>query len=203
MTETDEQISLWRAILDSRWPLPEIWTVAPPLVAAERFGFLVTPALAANILAPVEARLGFPLLDAKSVKSSLLINRLNGAVQRRWMHEIADTGIPVICLKGFAFAHYLYPDPDIRTIGDIDVLVRQQDLDRLLLFLTGRGFRFEALQMPAWGFISDASFMPLMSENGDCNIDVHVQPDCYPAYRSLTAENVFEAVWDNATKVGV
>ena len=33
--------------------------------------------------------------------------------------------------------------------------------------------------------------MPLVSPEGDCKIDIHVKPDCYPAYRSLTVEDVF------------
>ena len=32
--------------------------------------------------------------------------------------------------------------------------------------------------------------MPLMSAEGDCNIDIPVQPDCYPAYRSVLADDV-------------
>ncbi len=107
------------------------------------------------------------------------------------MQEIAETGIPVVYLKGFALAHSLYPDPDIRTIGDIDILVRPADLGALLMFLEDQGFEFDPLPMAPWGFISDASFMPLVSPEGDCNIDIHVQPDCYPAYRSLTVEDVF------------
>jgi hypothetical protein len=184
--------SLWRAILDPDWPFPEIWRTEPPIQAAERFAGLLTPALAAHFLKSLEDRLGQSLLDPGSVKQSLLFNRFNGGVQRRWMHEIANTGIPVVYLKGFAFAHTLYPDPDIRTIGDIDILVRDRDLGRLLDFLTGRGFEFDTLPTPLWGFISDASFMPLMSAEGDCNIDIHVQPDCYPAYRSVSADDVFE-----------
>ena len=119
------------------------------------------------------------------------MNRFTGGVQRRWMHEIAGSGIPVVFMKGFAFAHTLYPDPDIRTIGDLDLLVAETDLDRLLKFLTAGGFGFEPMPTPAWGFISDASFLPLVSADGACNIDVHVQPDCYPAYRSLSAEAMF------------
>jgi hypothetical protein len=43
--------------------------------------------------------------------------------------------------------------------------------------------------------ISDASFMPMVSADGACPVDIHVHPDCYPAYRSLTTERVFgEAV---------
>ena len=159
---------------------------------AQRFADLVTPALAAHCLHAADNRLGKSFLKADTVRQSLLINRFNGGVQRRWMKAIAETGMPVVYLKGFAFAHSLYPDPDIRTIGDIDILVRAADLKGLLVFLTDNGFEFESMPMAPWGFISDASFMPLVSAEGDCSIDIHVQPDCYPAYRSLTVEDVFE-----------
>ena len=51
---------------------------------------------------------------------------------------------PVAYLKGLAFEHTLYPDTDMRTIGDIDILVRERDLDSLI----GRGFEFKTLPMP-------------------------------------------------------
>lgn len=178
-------------MLDPHRKLPDSWRNDPPLADAARFADLVTPALASHFLGPVEDRLGRALLDAATVNQSRLFNRFNGGVQRRWMREIAGTSLPVVYLKGFAFAHSLYPDPDTRTIGDIDILVRQRDLNSLLEFLTDHGFVFETVPVAPWGFISDASFMPLMSAEGDCNIDLHVQPDCYPAYRSLTAEVVF------------
>lgn len=184
-------VSLWRPILDPEFSIPAAWRDQPPAEDASRLADLVTPALAAHFLRPVEERLGLGLLDAATVQQSRLFNRFNGGVQRRWMKEIAETDIPVVFLKGFAFAHSLYPDPDIRTIGDIDILVRERDLKSLAEFLTGQEFRFDPLPLPPWGFISDASFMPLVSADGDCNIDLHVQPDCYPAYRSLTAEDVF------------
>jgi hypothetical protein len=182
--------TLWHAVLDPAWHPPETWRNAPPLDAAARLADLVTPALAAFLLGPLSDRLSVPLIDADAAHRSRLMNRLNGEVQRRWMAEIADSGVPVICMKGFVFAHSLYPDPDIRTIGDLDLLVAESDLDRLLGFLTARGFGFAPLPAPRWGFISDASFLPLMSADGACNIDLHVQPDCYPAYRSLSADRV-------------
>jgi hypothetical protein len=55
---------------------------------------------------------------------------------------------PVVYLKGFAFEHTLYPDTDMRTISDIDILVRERDLGRLLDSLIGRGFEFKNLPMP-------------------------------------------------------
>lgn len=186
------ETSLWRAILAPDGPLPTHWQTGLPVDDAQRLADLVTPALAAHCLKTAENRLEKTFLDAGTVKQSLLINRFNGGVQRRWMQAIAESGPAVVYLKGFAFAHSLYPDPDIRTIGDIDILVRQDDLKELLAFLTGHGFEFDPLPMAPWGFISDASFMPLVSPEGDCSIDIHVQPDCYPAYRSLSADDVFD-----------
>ena len=179
-------VSLWRAILAPDGPLPAEWRSGVPSEETQRLADLVTPALAAHCLAQAERHLGQGFLDAGRVRQSRLINRFNGGVQRRWMKEIAGTGIPVVYLKGFALAHSLYLDPDIRTMGDLDILVRTADLGGLLSFLTGQGFVFDPLPMAPWGFISDASFMPLVSPEGDCSIDIHIEPDCYPAYRSLT-----------------
>lgn len=189
--------SLWQPILDRESSLPDEWSACPPTGAAARFADLVTPAFAAHFLDPISKQLGQNLLESAAVQQSRLLNRFNGGVQRHWMRKIAQTGIPVVYLKGFAFAHALYPDPDIRTIGDIDILVREADLNALAEFLVGQGFYFDPLPLPPWGFISDASFMPLVSADGDCNIDLHVQPDCYPAYRSLTAEDLFAQATDH------
>ena len=188
--------TLWRAVLNPSGDLSGDFTADPPYKQALYLNGLLTPALAAHFPKPLEDRTGLTLTDADAVRKSVLANRLNGGIQRKWAAEIAGTGIPVVFMKGFAFAHSLYGDSDVRTIGDIDLLVGEADLHALLDFLTARGFRFESLPMPAWGFISDASFMPMMSETGDCNIDVHVQPDCYPAYRSITARDVFDRATD-------
>jgi hypothetical protein len=107
---------------------------------AQRFAYLVTPALAARCLEAAENLLGKSFLKADTVQQSLLINWFNGGVQRRWVKVIAETSMPVVYLKGFNFARSLYPDPCTRTIGDIDI---------------------------------------------------HVQPDSYPANRSLSVEDVF------------
>jgi PAS domain S-box-containing protein len=184
---------LWPAILDPAWMPPGGFDPAAAAEAAARLEGLVASALAKHLLANAERRLGADLVAPEAARQSRLINRLNGEHQRRWMARIAAEGPPVVVMKGFVFAHTLYPDPDIRTIGDLDVLVRRADRDRLLDLLQQNGFAFERLPSSAWGFISDASYQPMMSADGNCNIDVHVQPDCYPAYRSLDTERLFAA----------
>ena len=149
----DPGTELWRAILDPDWVPPANADSAGMAEAASRLGGLLSSALVRHLLRNAEMRLGTELVPEDDARQSLLMNRFTGGVQRRWMAEIAAAGIPVVALKGFAFAHTLYPDPDLRTIGDIYLLVRAGDRDRLLVFLQNRGFAFELLPTGPWGFI--------------------------------------------------
>ncbi len=164
----------------------------PALVhAARRFAALVSPALAQHFLAAAEARLGGALIAPASAAASRLANRFNRARQRQTLGLLQAAGIEVVCLKGFALAHLYYPDADLRCIGDLDLLVREGALGAAIETLEANGFAFGAVGMKRWGFISDASFVPMIAADGTCAVDLHIQPDCYPAYRSLTAEALF------------
>lgn len=187
----DQGAALWRAVLDPASPLPDAWQQDPPAASVAQLENLITPALAEFALKHAADNFQRPLVDPDNARKSRLLNRFTGNAQRHWASEIARSGMDVTYLKGFVFAHTLYPDPDFRTIGDLDLLVRKSELDDLLGFLLDRGFGFQSNPLPRWGFISDASFVPLVSDDETCNIDVHIQPDCYPAYRSLTTEQVF------------
>ncbi len=185
--------SIWRAVLDPAVAPPAGWRADPPFDAARRFASFVGAPLAAELLAPLSAALGTKLIDAASARDGLLLNRLAGRSQRAAVARLHDAGIAAVCLKGFALAHTLYRDPDLRTVGDLDLLVARADLGRAIACLEAAGFAFEALPTPAWGFISEASFMPMVSADGICSVDLHVEPDCYPAYRALDAARVFAA----------
>lgn len=53
--------------------------------------------------------------------------------------ELADSGIDIRVLKGSAVAHLDYPDPTLRSFGDIDLLVRSEDFDAAMTKLTEEG----------------------------------------------------------------
>ena len=61
----------------------------------------------------------------------------------KWQREILDLltvhQIPCAILKGTSVA-YLYPHPELRTIGDIDILVDAQKLDKACSVLQEQGF---------------------------------------------------------------
>ena len=60
------------------------------------------------------------------------------------LHELlTENGIPYVILKGAASASY-YPTPILRTMGDVDFLVKERDLKRAGELLEGIGFQPEA-----------------------------------------------------------
>jgi hypothetical protein len=159
--------------------------------AISRLAKLVSPLLADYLLAPLAARMGRQLVDPQAVANNRIAARFALAQQRKWVIFLASSGIEVAFIKGFANAHLYYPDPVLRMQGDLDILVRKPDLSPLIELLAHEGFSFRSAPLKRWGLISDASFMPFVSGDGACNIDIHIQPDCYPAHRSLSVDRLF------------
>ena len=68
-----------------------------------------------------------------SACSELLFTYVIAGTQNFAEHDelhglMTESGIPYVVLKGFASALY-YPDPSLRSMGDVDFLVREEDLD--------------------------------------------------------------------------
>ena len=78
--------------------------------------------------------------SAESVKANLLNFQWHGQI-----HSLMQSlGIPYCILKGAASAMY-YPEPLLREMGDVDFLVRKQDLEQVGQLLESMGFvRMEA-----------------------------------------------------------
>ncbi len=60
------------------------------------------------------------------------------------LHDILSAyhaaGVPALVLKGAALAHTVYPEPGLRPMSDLDILVREGDLWRAQSLLAGLGF---------------------------------------------------------------
>lgn len=54
--------------------------------------------------------------------------------------QFARAEIPAVLLKGAALGIALYPDPALRQLGDLDVLIREQDKARAAALLVANGF---------------------------------------------------------------
>ncbi|HNR39427.1 MAG TPA: nucleotidyltransferase family protein [Acidobacteriota bacterium] len=60
---------------------------------------------------------------------------------REALDSLAGAGIPVLMLKGAALAHLVYPEPGLRPMGDLDLLVPPDVLAPALETLRGLGYR--------------------------------------------------------------
>lgn len=56
------------------------------------------------------------------------------------VRELRTQGVETRVLKGSAVAHLDYPNPALRPFGDVDLLVRSEDIDAAVHILTGLGY---------------------------------------------------------------
>lgn len=184
---------LWRFLLDpaaGRMTAAEAERLHP---AMTRLALFSSPATAAWLLAPVLSPAIAAVPDVEIMRDRLTTRYLR-AEARRWFAQMAAAEIPVLPLKGFATGLAVYPDPELRGLGDVDLLVRRRDLPPLVALLRREGFVFRPSQGTArWGHIGDASFDPCVAPDGRLAFDLHIEPDDYPLRRSLSAEAVFAA----------
>jgi hypothetical protein len=151
--------------------------------AAERLARRLSPAWVSSLLKPLT-------VDLATGPNARLVARLAHAAQGEAMRLMAEAGLEPVALKGFANAHALYDDPAARISGDLDVLVRRDQLAAVIDLFGRRGYGFAADSRRRWGFVSDASFAPFFSPDGVCNIDLHVEADSWPLHVGLPADDV-------------
>ena len=60
--------------------------------------------------------------------------------QNELVQILRDSGYKFVIMKGFANA-FLYPKPELRTIGDVDFLVRIDEFDEIYQLLQGKGYQ--------------------------------------------------------------
>lgn len=174
--------ALWATVLGGRAPTP--WPPAADLLRpAEQLARRLSPVWAMSLLKPLT-------VDLPAAPNALLVARLTYAAQGQAMRLMAEAGLEPVALKGFANAHALYDDPVARISGDLDVLVRRDQLAAVIELFGRRGYGFAADGRRRWGFVSDASFVPFFSPDGVCNIDLHVEADSWPLHVGLPAEAV-------------
>jgi Uncharacterised nucleotidyltransferase len=100
--------------------------------------------------------------------AALSIERKMLRVTRR----LEEAGIRPVILKGPALAHTIYPDPSLRSFGDLDLLVRTEDWRSTCDVLAADGYR-RGLPEPHAGF--DERFgKAAVHRNGDgIELDLH------------------------------
>jgi hypothetical protein len=132
---------------------------------------------------------------ATAARNILLYRELAGV-----LNALADAGVPTIVLKGAALASTVYPSIAHRPMGDIDLLVRSQDLERAQRTREATGYRF--LPEPEERFKPfDTRFTGEMAfrreEATGVLIELHWELISGEWYRRTTALKA-EALWERA-----
>ena len=188
---------LWAATICTRFsgrrdlsggPLP-----VPGPAEIARIAELTSPATAAALFGS-ENGVEWPAsLTLAGVETARKLNGFRRRLGEQWVHRIAGAGFDVMVIKGGASAHMLYHQPEDRGLSDLDILIRPQDLTGISRFLLSHGCRFADVPTRSpWGFVSDASFQPLITPDGAGNIDLHIHPDAWPLHRALSSADLFD-----------
>lgn len=78
----------------------------------------------------------------KSLRFQQAAQSLKQAVELgRICNKLLEAGVSVLPLKGVTLSHQLYGDSTVRACGDIDLLVKQEDVERSELFLNKIGYQ--------------------------------------------------------------
>ena len=131
--ELPEQVQL---LTQTARALPS-WDPLPNLAEAHGLAPLVyTHLKAANISVPPPIH--------RELGARCIQHRHANGVRSRVLAEILQTfqtaGIQALVLKGMAVAHLVYPDPGLRMMSDIDLLVSKSDAHRAQALLAQAGF---------------------------------------------------------------
>lgn len=77
----------------------------------------------------------------KSVVNRMIANNMRVAYEHCEADELmGKNGIPYVIIKGMASAGY-YPDPGLRSLGDVDLLVAESDMEKCEKVLCEAGFQ--------------------------------------------------------------
>jgi len=107
-------------------------------------------------------------------RAALRVLRIEQTIFR--VSELLDgAGIPYAALKGAALAWSVYPNPGIRTMRDLDILVARDDARRAYDVLHAADFRTPEMfkNTPEYTLEHDKHFPPLFSPVFEINVELH------------------------------
>ena len=153
-------------------------------IEAARLAEFISPALAAYLLHPIAAHYGRRLIAADQAKES---RRVNQAARLRLLSRakiIVAAGVDVSFVGDFANAHALYPDPDLRPVDRLEIVVAPDDVKSLVRYLGANGF----------GAADDTAraAVTLAADDGQTKLDMHFGVLHIPAVDVITAARSIE-----------
>lgn len=129
-----------------------------------------------------------------------LLNLWYSAELKQVLGTILEANIPVLILKGADVAATMYPRPDLRYFGDVDLMIHPKDLAATVALLEHSGYsymqeyRFEAISKQRAGFV----YVKAVAA-GYLMIELHVSPHSNELGVSFTVADI----WARARQIHV
>lgn len=137
------------------------------------------------------------ILDATSrdiLRSADLAAKLATADMLDGLEEIlaasADMASEIILLKGISTCQYLYPEPHLRTMGDIDLLIPTLSQQRLEILLLDLGYRQQSTR-PAEFYKTHHHSMPFFHPRKHQWVEVHT---ALLSNRNVASDRIFSSM---------
>jgi hypothetical protein len=116
---------------------------------------------------------------------------------RRALEALERARVPVTVLKGFALAHLVYPSPETRMMGDVDLWFHAETLTPAIAALESLGWR-----MPWWrdtGATLAGGEVGLWLQSASLIVELHGEP----ASLVETVPHALEEFWSRRVKVNL
>ncbi len=114
--------------------------------------------------------------------------------QHALLHSLMqEASIPYVILKGSVSAFY-YPDPLMRAMGDVDFLIKEEDVERATEFLLSKGFVQQEL----------VHICHLVFKKGKMHLEMHFAPAGMPDGKAgEIMEEYLKDIFDNSKEVEI
>ena len=128
---------------------------------------------------PAEYQRLFKARRLTAVHNLLLRHELGKALK-----ALQQSGIPALALKGIVMAHGIYPDPSLRPMSDVDLLVPPGKRENALQVLRALGYEYTDSELATrrefiWRLAPNQEFAPPLQRRGSrVLLEVHTQLEC-------------------------
>lgn len=113
-----------------------------------------------------------------------------------------DMGVRVIVLKGMALAKTVYGDIGLRPMGDIDLLVKKEDLPHAEKIMTKLGYHFHGDIPPEW-YRENHQHISYLHPDKDIPVEIHwhIARKAHLSRIRVTDTDIIEGWWEGARTI--
>lgn len=123
------------------------------------------------------------ILRSAYLKTVMTFTR-RGALAEKLEQELAAAGIDAVWMKGYVLRGY-YPVPELRTFGDIDLVIRPEDRQRCHARMLELGYQVKNDWEPVYSYVGAEELYEIHTDIME--IDVSPETDCRPYFQQMWA----------------